>query len=227
VEAHCHCGAVAAHVDWEKDQRRDPGIPTLKRLLEDLHGNSPIENLMLQGGLAAKLTTNHYLVLMYLDWEKKVVDLLSNAGHPIAQHLKSAIESKLKLADADGQLQVRLATQRPHTVAVQYHKLPYSLNTIFGADLGEIFATTGSEGGLDEHDQASLYYSVEHCGSKHIALVAPSIEGIRTMFDKWETDIREMEIKGERQFARMLDSKELRITRYSYDLYSGIAYHLV
>ncbi|MBN1170180.1 hypothetical protein JXA56_04085 [Candidatus Micrarchaeota archaeon] len=221
VEAHCHCGAVNAHVEWEKGGRADTGIPDLNVLLNDVHGNDPITNLMLQGGLAATLTTNQYLALIYYDWEKCRVDIHSNGSVPIVRALKQNIESRQRLAD-DGGLVARLATQAPATIAVAYHKLPFSPNTIFRAEQGEIFSTTGSEGGLDKHDRASLLYSVEHCHSNHLAFIAPAIKSTKAMFDKWEHDIRQMQNNdGENILDTKLNSGELKITRFSYDLYKG------
>ena len=96
--------------------------------------------------------------------------------------------------------------------------MPFSVDTVFSAEPNEIFSTTGSEGGLDHYDEASVLYAAEHLGTKHIAFVAPlsDKEPMKKLFDKWEADLRSMP-----QVAEKLDSGNLVITRFGYNTEKG------
>ncbi len=219
ISAHCNCGAVGEHVKWKKAGMGDTGSEPLNTLLKAVGGETPHENAAAQlERLREFVSEGQNVGVLYYDWESGSVDVLCNEPSGLSESLKSKWTLWHKESDADGHLGKRLSeTQKPHTIVVGSNNLPFSVDTIFSARQNEIFSTTGSEGGLDHFDEASVLYAVEHLGSKHIAFVAHG-DNANAMFDKWEADLRTMG-----QVAEKLDSGKLVITRMVYNLETGAA----
>ena len=221
LTSHTKCGAVAAHTSWENDGRPDPGNEELSTLLTTVEKTTPEGNLIVQTGRATMLLDGQHLVTGHYDWDSGNVSFHNHPSVRAALLLKGNMQQYHNECN-DGKLFELISNgQRPHSIVVSYHKLPFSSNTIFKAEPGEIFTTTGSEGGMDSCDRASLLYAVEHCGSRHIAMLAPNIRGVEQMFAKWEQDIRRMVVGGTRMFEEHLQSGAIAITKYVYDLREG------
>ena len=221
LTSHTKCGAVAAHTSWEKEGRPDPGNEELSKLLTTVEKTTPEGNLIVQAGRANLLLDGQYLITGHYDWDTGQVSFHNHQSIRPALLLKENMQQYHNECD-DGELfQLISNGQRPHTIAVSYHRLPFTSNTIFKAEPGEIFTTTGSEGGMDDCDKASLLYAVEHCGSRQIAMLAPNIRGVEAMFDRWEADIKDMVVGGKRMFVEQLQLGILDFTRYVYDLRAG------
>jgi carbonic anhydrase len=220
IVAHVHCGAVKEYVKWKEGGEQPTGSEPLDSLLHSVGGETPKENALAQleklKGIAGERNQNVAAVLY--DWEGGTVELLSSEPPDIVGSLIAKWRVWHQSANKDGKLGERLsATQKPHAIVVGANNLPFSVDTIFAASQNEIFSTTGSEGGLDYHDEASVLYAVEHLGSKHIAFVAHGRDHeVGTMFYKWEQDLRRMG-----SVAEKLDSGEVTLTCYKYDLDNG------
>ena len=164
------------------------------------------------------------------DWEHGGVSILTGTQSPAIQLLVDQFNRRHSEANEDGKLAERLAKQKPHAIIVGSNVLPFSLGTITHALQNEVFHTTGSEGGLDDFDEGSILYAVEHLGVRHIPFIAPgnaqNTGKINRMFDRWEQDLRSMTVNGEPLIANMLDSGELTISRLRYDLQSGQLAHI-
>ncbi len=220
LTSHTKCGAVKAHAGWENQGRPDAGNEELTTLLNTVEKDNPHGNLVVQAGRATMLLDGQILITGHYDWDAmESVEFFNHGSVRAANLLKGGMRQYHK--DHEGLFSDLTAGQRPHTIAVAYHKLPYSTNTIFNAQPGEVFTTTGSEGGMDACDKASLLYAAEHCGTNHIAMVAPNIRGVEAMFTKWEQDIRAMVVGGKRQFDEALNSGQMAITKFVYNLSNG------
>ncbi len=219
VSAHCNCGAVGEHVKWKNAGMGDTGSEPLNTLLKAVAGETPHENATAQlERLKEIVGEDKKTGAVLYDWEQGTVEILSSEPSGLTETLKSKWTLWHQESDQDGHLGERLSeTQKPHTIAVAANDLPFSVDTIFGARQNEIFSTTGSEGGLDHFDEASVLYAVEHLGSKHIAFVAQG-DNAQKMFEKWEADLRTMG-----SVAEKLDSGALVITRMVYNLDTGAA----
>jgi len=218
IMAHCKCGAVGEHVKWNQAGQPDTGSEPLNALLHAVFGETPQENAMAQyETLKSLVGPDRKITVMMYDWEDGSVEILSPEASETARLLKSKLERFHQEADSDGKLGERLSeTQKPHTTVVASNLMPFSIDTVCDAEQNELFATTGSEGGLDHYDEASALYAAEHLGPKHIAFIAPMAAGMEKMFDRWEADLRSMP-----QVAEKLDSGAIKITRLGYNLSNG------
>jgi carbonic anhydrase len=224
--AHCKCGAVAERVKWVEGGMKPTGSTPLDNLLHEVLGPTPIENVVAQLAKLRELPLGGRAsgAIMY-DWEHGGVSIVSANQSPTLQLLVDQFNRMHAEADSDGKLASSLAKQKPHAIVVGSNMLPFSLGTITHALQNEVFHTTGSENGLDDFDEGSILYAVEHLGVRHIPFIAPAMagneKGISAMFDRWESDLRSMTVGGKPLIADMLDSGELAITRLRYDLGSG------
>ena len=232
------CGAVNARVEWLSNGQPETGSVPLTTLFECVVGDSPDMNAVAQLSKAREMLNlgDRPSGAIVYDWEHARHGHdepihVANANHSdIIEILKNNWNLRHEETSAKTDLPKLLAKQRPHAVAVGASDLPFSLATIFRAEQNEVFSTTGSEKGLDDLDMASILYAVEHLHIKHIPFVAPGADKDRAkvskMFDKWEQQIRETEVHGEKVLAKMLDSGELAITRLMYDLETGVTEQL-
>lgn len=234
IEGHINCGAVSTHNSWEDERKPDTGNSALNQLLETVAGRTPQENAANQARKAREtldVGTREVDAVVY-DWAHGLFDIVS--GNPTSE-LTLLVDSwrtrhvgaeSHEEQEGSGQpFATRLKTQKPHCLVVGAQDLPYSAMTVLRAHQGEVFSTTGSEDGLDAMDEASILYAVEHLHVKHIPFIAPGNRKdepkLRVMFDLWEQNIRDVRVKGQGMLSNMLDSGELAITRYRYDLHSG------
>jgi len=217
ITAHIKCGAVAEHVKWKEGGCCDTGSQPLNRLLEAVKGADARENALAQlDHLNGVVGDDKSVAAVLYDWETGTYEFLSPEPPEMVELLVSKWELAHKLAD-DGTLGERLnATQKPHAIVIGSNDMPFSVDTVFDSEQNAIFSTTGSEGGLDNYDEASILYAVEHLGVAHIAFVAPENGSTGAMFEKWEEDIRTMGAVADK-----LDSGALKITRLGYDLSNG------
>jgi carbonic anhydrase len=232
------CGAVNERVKWIEAGMPHTGSEPLDALLHRVVGDNPAHNAI------AQLTTARNILdlgerpsaaLVY-DWEHakhrhaEPVHIVSANHSDVVEILKDSWNRRHAEAAGKADLVPLLRNQRPHAIAVGTNDLPFSVATIFHAEQNEVFSTTGSEHGLDELDMASILYAVEHLHVHHIPFVAPGREKdgrrVSGMFDRWEKQLRGMEVHGAPIIARMLDSGELRISRFRYDLDSGVVEEL-
>lgn len=219
IEGHVHCGAVKEHVKWKEAGMGDTGSEPLNTLLHAVFGDTPQENAMAQlGKLRSIVGDDKNIAAVVYDWDAGQVDIVSPEPSDLVMVLKSKWDIAHKAENTDGKLGERLSqTQKPHAIVVASNDMPFSIDTVFDSKQNEIFSTTGSEGGLDHFDEASVLYAAEHLGTKHIAFVAHGdAETVERMFDKWESDLRSMG-----QLAEKLDSGDIVITRMAYDLENG------
>lgn len=223
VQGHSHCGAVKEYVKWKASGMGDTGSEPLNALLHEVDGKDTYENTATQQGKALDVLGEGCRVeAVVYDWEDGAVRQLSGGPSELLELLKAKWERVHKEADADGTLAKRLSNQTPHAIAVAGNLMPFSVDTVFRSEQNEVFSTTGSEGGLDLMDEASILYAVEHLNVRHIAFLAPgSREDVERMFGKWEADLRAMTVKGEPVLAQMIDSGELKISRLRYELSNG------
>ncbi len=225
-EAHCSCGAVGVRNDWVNDGMKPTGSGALDTLLRDVMGPTPSDNGTAQLSKLRELPLGQRAsgLLMY-DWGHGGISIVSSTPSPLVELLVSQFNLRHSEADPDGKLASRITKQAPHAVVVGSNLLPFSIGTITRAQHNEVFNTTGSEGGLDDFDEASILYAVEHLHVRHIPFVAPgnarNSGKINGMFDGWEQDLRSMMVGGKPLLAEMLDSGELVITRLRYDLQTG------
>jgi carbonic anhydrase len=225
-EAHCNCGAVAERVKWVAGGMQPTGSAPLDNLLHEVVGPTPIENVHAQLAKLREFPLGERAsgAIMY-DWEHGGVSIVTANQSPLIELLVAQFNRRHDEADNDGHLAERLAKQKPHAIIVGSNVLPFSLGTITHALQNEVFHTTGSEGGLDDFDEGSILYAVEHLGVRHIPFIAPgnaqNAGKISQMFDRWEQDLRSMTVNGQPVIANMLDSGELTISRLRYDLRSG------
>ncbi|MFZ5501271.1 MAG: carbonic anhydrase, partial [Candidatus Micrarchaeota archaeon] len=228
VEGHCHCGAVAECVKWTANGKGRTGSEPLDHLLQEIVGSTPESNAMGQHEKLRKVAQllDKQVVCMMYDWDRGTIDVLDKGSSDLVQLLSDSFALQHKKADPDGKLGQKIAKQKPHAIAIAYSQLPFSVSTITRAEQNEIFNTTGSEGGLDDFDAASILYAVSHLKVRHIPFIAPLTGGkpgkVSKMFDKWEADLRAMTVDGEPMMAKMLDSGELKISRLGYDLDTGV-----
>ncbi|MCI0503461.1 hypothetical protein L0Y65_01995 [Candidatus Micrarchaeota archaeon] len=226
-EAHCNCGAVKERVKWVEGGMKPTGSTPLDNLLHEVVGPSPYDNAIAQlsklrnlPGLGGRATG-----ALHYDWEKGGVTVVNASPSHLVELLVDNFNKRHADANADGLLAERLAKQKPHAIMVGSNLLPFSIGTITHALQNEVFQTTGSEDGLDDFDEGSILYAVEHLGVRHIPFVAPgtaaNAKAVTAMFDKWEADLRSMTVNGEPVISRMLDSGELAISRLRYDLSNG------
>lgn len=218
IEGHCKCGAVGERVKWNHAGRPDTGSTPLNTLLHAVFGDTPQENAMAQyETLKGIVGPGREVAAVIYDWEKGTVEIISPEPSETARILKSKWERFHQDANSDGKLAERLnETQKPHSVVVASNNMPFSIDTVCDGEQNEIFATTGSEEGLDDFDEASALYAAEHLGPKHMAFIAPMSTGMEKMFDKWEADLRSMP-----EIAEKLDSGAIKITRMGYNLSNG------
>lgn len=226
-EAHCNCGAVKERAKWVDGGMKPTGSVSLDNLLHEVMGPTPKENASAQ---LSKLRTLPVLGsratgALHYDWEHGGVTIVKANTSPVIELLVDLFNKRHSEADADGHLADRLATQKPHAIVIGSNLLPFSISTILHARQNEVFQTTGSANGLDDFDKGSILYAVEHLGVRHIPFIAPGIKrnekALEKMFARWESDLRSMTVNGEPVIARMLDSGELTISRFRYDLGSG------
>jgi carbonic anhydrase len=226
-EAHCDCGAVKERVKWVEGGMKPTGSESLDCLLHEVIGPTPSDNAVAQlsklrnlPGLGERATG-----ALYYDWQKGGITIVDANQSPVVELLVGLFNKRHADADSDGHLAERLAKQKPHAIIIGSNLLPFSLNTITHASQNEVFQTTGSGNGLDEFDEGSILYAVEHLGVRHIPFIAPGIsensEMVAAVFDQWEMDLRQMTVNGKTIVANMLDSGELTISRLRYDLSSG------
>ncbi len=225
-EAHCKCGAVAERVKWIEGGMKPTGSTPLDNLLHEVVGPTPAENVVAQLAKLRELPLGERAsgAIIY-DWEHGGISVVSANQSPLLQLLVDQFNHRHTDADHDGNLASRLAKHKPHAIVVGSNMLPFSIGTISHALQNEVFHTTGSENGLDDFDEGSILYAVEHLGVRHIPFIAPARAGnekaINAMFDRWEEDLRSMTVEGKPVIANMLDSGELTITRLRYDLDTG------
>ncbi|MFH0884120.1 MAG: hypothetical protein V1861_00235 [Candidatus Micrarchaeota archaeon] len=226
-EAHCNCGAVNERVKWVKGGMKPTGSDSLDCLLHEVMGPTPTDNAVAQlskmrnlPGLGGRATG----ALLY-DWEKGGVTVVDANQSPVVELLVDLFNKRHADANSDGHLAERLTKQKPHAIIIGSNLLPFSLSTITHASQNEVFQTTGSGNGLDEFDEGSILYAIEHLGVRHIPFIAPgtsmNAEMVAAVFDQWEMDLRQMTVNGKPIIANMLDSGELTISRLRYDLTSG------
>lgn len=226
-EAHCHCGAVNERVKWVEGGMKPTGSDSLDSLLHEVMGPTPMDNAHAQlvklrnlPGIGSRATG-----ALFYDWETGQVSITDAGPSPVTQLLVDLFNKRHHDADADHHLAERLAKQKPHAIIVGSNLLPFSINTITHAEQNEIFQTTGSGNGLDEFDEGSVLYAIEHLGVRHIPFVAPGTKAnepvVMAMFDQWEADLRAMMVNGKPLISEMLDSGELTISRLRYDLSDG------
>lgn len=222
LTSHTKCGAIVARAGWKQNGKQDTGNGDLNTLLTTVDKDTPQENLIVQAGRANMLLDGQILITGHYDWDSGTIELHNHPSASLGIRLRANIIQNHRECD-DGELFSLISnTQKPHTIAVSYHKLPFSMNTIFRAEPGEVFGTTGSESGMDACDRASLLYAAEHVGTKHIAFLAPNIPNVESMFALWEANIREMVVNGKKIFEHHLNSGILQITKYVYDLKNGV-----
>jgi len=225
--AHCDCGAVKERVKWVEGGMKPTGSESLDCLLHEVMGPTPSDNAVAQlsklrnlPGLGERATG-----ALYYDWEKGGVTIVEANSSPIVELLVDLFNKRHADADSDGHLAERLAKQKPHAIIIGSNLLPFSLGTITHALQNEVFHTTGSGNGLDEFDEGSILYAIEHLGVRHIPFIAPGTsmneEMVAAVFDQWESDLRAMTVGGRHLVAEMLDSGELTISRLRYDLGNG------
>jgi carbonic anhydrase len=227
------CGAVNERVKWIKKGMPHTGSVPLDNLLHCVLGENPEANATAQLAIARDTLGIHgraSAALVY-DWEHKKhgheepIHVVSSNHSDVIEILKDNWNHRHEASAEKSDLIKLLESQRPHALAVGTSDLPYSVGTIFHADQNEIFSTTGSENGLDELDVASILYAVQHLGVKTIPFVAPGMQKdeseMMRMFDSWEEELRGQTVNGENLLAKMLDSGELTITRFRYDLKTG------
>ena len=225
-EAHCECGAVKERGKWLDSGMKPTGSVPLDNLLHEVVGPTPKDNVVAQLAKMRELPLGERAsgAIMY-DWEHGGVSIVSANSSPVIELLVDQFNRRHSEADHDGRLAQKLAKQKPHAIVVGANTLPFSLGTITHALQNEVFHTTGSESGLDDFDEGSILYAIEHLGVRHIPFVAPAVQGnekpIKAMFDRWEKDLRSMTVNGEPILSKMLDSGELRISRLRYDLSDG------
>ncbi|MBU0532662.1 hypothetical protein KKB44_04165 [Candidatus Micrarchaeota archaeon] len=226
IQAHSHCGAVKEKVKWDGVGRWDTGSDPLNALLTEISGDTPQENALGQLVKAKQEFEVHTGTMLY-NWDEttEAVRILHNGVSAIIEILCSKWNLTHLRANEDGRLSEKLAVQKPHAIVVGSNDLPYSVATITRAEQNDVFCTTGSEGGLDDFDEASVLYAVEHLGVRHISFIAPGHitddQKLNQLFDKWEQDLRSMTVGGEPKIANMIDSKELAISNLRYDLSTG------
>lgn len=228
IAAHCHCGAVNERVKWVEGGMKPTGSTPLDNLLHEVLGPTAKENAIAQlsklraiPGLGGRATG-----AIYYDWERGNVTILDSNQSPVAELLVDLFIKRHADADFDHHLADRLAKQKPHAAIVGSNMLPFSLGTALHALQNEVFQTTGSADGLDDFDEGSILYAIEHLGVRHIPFIAPgtadNTKSVNALFDRWEADLRSMTVNGEPLIANMIDSGELTISRLRYDLGSGL-----
>ncbi|MCI0563118.1 MAG: carbonic anhydrase [Nitrososphaera sp.] len=227
VEGHCNCGACKERVKWVENGMPDTGSKELNNLLHEVFGANPEENAMAQITKARETipTSDRATGAVVYDWENEGIRIVSADHSPIMELLVESWNHRHVEAFEEGKLSERLSKHKPHAIAVGTSDLPYSLATVMQAKQNEIFSTTGSESGLDDMDKASILYAVEHLGIRHIPFFAPGGEKdekkIKAMFDKWESQILDMEVNGHKVIKELVEKTELKISWLRYDLESG------
>jgi len=232
IEGHIHCGAVNERVKWVEGGMKPTGSAPLDNLLHEVFGSTPSENALAQ--LTKARQQLHKSIrdsgAVVYDWEHGKFEIIGAENSPAIGMLVDKWKRRHAELSHEMDLKDALKKQKPHAIAVGEVGLPYSLMTVFHAKQNEVFATSGSENGLDDMDEASILYAVEHLGVRHIPFVAPGTaadnERITKMFGRWEADLRGMTVHGEHILSKMLDSGQLRITRLRYDLETGKAAEL-
>lgn len=227
IEGHIHCGAVNERVKWVEGGMKPTGSTPLDNLLHEVFGSNPTDNAVGQLTKAREQLPLHNIAsgAVLYNWETGDIDILGANHSPVLEMLVDSWKHRHSQIAANDNLAEELKKQKPHAIAVGEVGLPYSLMTIMRAKQNEVFSTSGSEGGLDDIDEASILYAVEHLGVRHIPFIsAGPIEDegrIGAMFDKWEADLRGMAVAGKPVLANMLDSGELAISRLRYDSSTG------
>lgn len=218
IEGHCSCGAVGECVKWISGGKQDTGSKPLNSLLKAISGTTPEENASGQYNKLNEIVgPDRKTAAVVYDWNSGKVEILASENPELTELLKSKWERFHQEANSEGDLGARLsATQNPHAIVVLSNDMPFSADTICDTSQNELFATTGSENGLDDFDSASVLYAAEHLGPKHISLIAPKKEGADKMFEKWISDLRSMP-----QVAEKIDSGIIKITKFGYDLKTG------
>jgi len=222
IEGHVHCGAVKERAKWVEGGMKPTGSESLDALLHEVFGTSPDDNALAQLTKAREtlgLGSRPSAALCY-DWEDSHVRVVkSNYSADIDNLVVQWNKAHRKAAAEEGTWE-RLRQQKPHAIAVAADDLPYSVATILHARQNEVFCTTGSAKGLDAMDEASILYALGHLGVKHITFIAPGTatddSAISSMFDSWKK-----RLYGNRSIAGMLDSGEVVISRFRYDLSTG------
>jgi len=228
IESHVNCGAVKEYARWLEGGQKPTGSADLDALFHEIGGGAPQTNALTQWtkarnafGLGARAATVRY------DWEIGEISQTSPVAlSPAATGLMQRWFQRHADANKDGDLAEKLKKQAPHAIAICTADLPYGVATITHANQNEIFAVTGSEGGLSPVARASVLYAASHLGPKHIAFIAPGKaednERIMGMFTAWERDMREIKSGGNRVIANALNSGEMEISRLRYDLSNGM-----
>ncbi|MEW6722756.1 MAG: carbonic anhydrase [Candidatus Micrarchaeota archaeon] len=223
------CGAVEAKVKWVEDEMPETGAKELDELLHEVVGTSPKENAIAQ---LSKLRQTMDVggrstgAVIY-DFEHGGTSIVSETATPLMELYIDNFNRRHGEAMArEPEMRERLKVHRPHVIAIGTVDLPYNVSAIFNARQNEVFSTTGSEKGLDNLDKASILYAIEHLEVRHIALIAPGLKGeqksLDRMFNRWERELREMDVHHVPLIAKMLDSGQLKISRLRYDLEKGM-----
>jgi carbonic anhydrase len=218
IEGHCSCGAVGECVKWINGGKPDTGSKPLNSLLRAIEGTTPEENATGQHNRLKELVgPERKTAAVVYDWNSGKVSVLASENAELTDLLKSKWEHVHQEANSEGDLGQRLSeTQKPHAIVVLSNDMPFSADTVCDTAQNELFATTGSENGLDDFDAASALYAVEHLHPSLIAFIAPQKPGMEKMFEKWEQDLRAMP-----EVAEKLDSGKVTISRLGYDLKDG------
>jgi len=223
IEAHGCCGAVAEFKKWTEGGKGETGAPSLDALFDEIGGTDPVSNAKAQARKAREFLAGSGVSVgaVLYDWSAGTVEVIEG-DHPMLATLREKWAFGHTMADRDGTLGARLASQVPHAVVIGSNDLPYSLATIMHYAQNEVFSTTGSAGGLDLQDEGSILYAVEHLHQGHVAFVATGTsQSAEAMFGTWEKDMRSMTVGGKSVISDMIDSGKLQITRLYYDLSDG------
>ena len=216
------CGGVSEHVKWDKGGRKDTGSHSLNALLGAVHGHTPEENAKEQlGRMESAGAGERNAAALVFNHGKGGMRIVASKGEPAAaEQVVDGWNAANKEAGGPQGMQ-----QKPHVIIVSPPELPFSPHTVIRAEPNEAFLTTGSEHGLDDFDEASVLYAVEHLHVKHISFIAPGPlseeKKLEKLFGKWEGQIRDMSVHGRKLLDEMLGKGELKISWFRYDLESG------
>jgi carbonic anhydrase len=228
IEGHVHCGAVKAKMDLILSGKTGTGNEQIDTLLRQVIGTDPLDNAIMQLEKARKLLElgSRKAGAMIYNWESGGLSIVGTSNAPEIELLNSSINQRhLSAAHPEKGLAQMLKSHKPHAIMVGTRDLPFGVSTITHSEQNELFSTTGSERGLDTLGQASILYAIEHLGVKHIAFMAPGQaedeKKIRTMFNRWEKELRNLKVEDSPLIERMLEKGEIGISMLRYDLATG------
>lgn len=221
---HCKCGALHAYGEYHKS-----GAPMekldiyLRALFSNISQTDPEKNAANQAEKAEK-SISRKVGAMVFDWFKKTFEVVST-GDKKTDEKVAALAKKLTTEKIESFAPLeKLEKHKPHTTIIGADDLPFSPLTITKAKQNEVFTTSGSKNGLDELDLASIFYSIEHLGVRHLAFIAPTtddpheLKKTDELFAKWHRDLQ----SAENPIIRKLTaSGELTISTMHYELKSG------